>query len=101
MMSIADVVHKSQCQLVQESLACMILDDDSFTGHPDGFLQKLHRIIRVVQYVNEHDDIETSVVVRKYLSVKPLDRDVSLPAGEDVQTSYCDIRTLPDDPMRK
>ena len=87
MARIADLVQEAQRWASQESVQGMILDHNGFSGCSHGLVEQLHRIIGVMKYIDKHHGIKSRIAIGKRFAVECFDRDMGLPADDDVEAS--------------
>ena len=94
MARIAHLIHESQGSKRKKAVAGVIFDHDGRPRRSRGIPQQEHRIVRVMQYIHKHYDVEATVIVGKRLAVKHRDRNMGLGADEDIDSVYVNVRAL-------
>jgi hypothetical protein len=63
-------------------------------GDSQGFTEQNHRISRMMEHVNEHHAVETSVLIRDHLAVKLMDRNMMMFTNKNSDSGKSGVRTI-------
>ena len=92
MRGIPGPIHDAERLTVEPARLHMILDDDGLPGDSGRLLEEPHRVIGVMQHVDQENDIDGHLVQRQGESVEFLHRDMGPGANEDVHAGECEVR---------
>ena len=79
----------------------MILDYDCATGDTARFTKEDHRIVSVMEHIDEHHDVDAGIVSGNHLTVKALYWDMLIGSNQNIDAAQVKIRSLLQNEMRQ
>ena len=92
MAQVSGSIHETQRGPCEESLQCMILDQDGVTAHTKGFTEESHGVFGVVEDIDKHDRVKGGVSVRNMPTIKRLHGNPGFFPNQDVHSLNREIR---------
>jgi hypothetical protein len=91
MARIANPIQQAQGLARHESVQDVIFNHNSFASRAHGLVEQLHRLLRMMQYIDKHHGIKRRIIIGDHLAVEGFDRDMGLASDEDIEASQSQV----------